>query len=140
MQHFYFICEIGVQELVLRYTIFIFIDFRSYVDDEDYYYDNYDGGDLVKLPPGANGCRGTLVIDHRKAGDPNSELRFKEFHPSNYTKTRKQFRGREISNVQVWGNCQWHLYRKTRFAGRNISLVGGWDSHVNILPASISQP
>ena len=71
---------------------FIFLDFRRYVDDEDYYYDSYDGSDFVKLPPGANGCRGNLVINHRKAGDPYSEVREMIFHPSNYTKTRKQFR------------------------------------------------
>ena len=38
------LCEIGIQELVLKYTIFIFLDFGSYVYDEDSYYDYYDGG------------------------------------------------------------------------------------------------
>ena len=88
---------------------------------------------------GANGCFGALAIEHRAAGNPNSATHTRTFRPSNYPRTRRAFRGREIVRAEVWGNCPWRLHSRTRFRGQYVGLRGGFNSHVNLLPFSISQ-
>ena len=88
---------------------------------------------------GANGCFGALAITHRTAGNPNSAIRTRTFRPFNYPRTIRAFRGREIVTAQVWGTCPWRLHSRTRFRGQYVGLPGGFNSHVNLVPFSISQ-
>ena len=88
---------------------------------------------------GTNGCRGTLAIMYRNANDPSSEEKTKRYYPDKYKNTRKLFRGKAITRVEVWGNCPWRLFPMTNFKGRFIELTGGFASSINFVPKSISQ-
>ena len=102
-------------------------------DDEEYL------DDVATLPRGTNGCRGLLKIVHSMVGDSTADLKTSTFPPSNYKKTKSEFRNRDIVNAEVSGTCSWYFHSRKRFQGRMFSAHPGFNSHLPFTPFSISQ-
>ena len=72
-------------------------------------------------------------------GDSNADLKTSTFPPSNYKKTKSEFRNRDIVKAEVSGTCSWYFYSEKRFQGRIVSGHPGFNSHLPFTPFSISQ-
>ena len=95
--------------------------------------------DITTLSPGTNDCRGLLKIVHSMVGDSTADLKTSTFPPSNYKKTKSEFRNRDIVKAEVSGTCRWYFYSRKRFRGRSVSALPGFNSHLSFTPFSISQ-
>ena len=93
------------------------------------------------MTDGRNGCRGALAIIHMPLSDPYSSGYTRTFKATNYRNTRRVFRRRTISRVEVWGTCSWRLYPRRRFRPSNeyIALNPGFNAHIDFVPYSIAQ-
>jgi len=108
---------------------------EDFDNDEDYEY----LGDLSSMTDGRNGCRGALAIIHVPISNPYSSGYTRTFKPTNYRNTKRAFRRRTVSRVEVWGTCSWRIYPNRRFRGRYQVLNPTFNSHVNFVPHSIAQ-
>ena len=82
---------------------------------------------------------GTLAIMYRNADDPSSEVMTEKFHDSTNI-SRRMFRGKTITRVEVWGNCTCHLFPTKDFEGEPLAkLPCGFADGIQFVPKSISK-
>ena len=110
----------------------ILLDFDAAEDEENLL-------EITDMMEGTNGCRGAMAIYHGEAGNSLSDAKIIVFQPGFFRFTRRVFRRREVSRVEVMGNCHWRLFPQTKFRGQIVPLNPGYNSFIDILPYSIAQ-
>ena len=101
-------------------------------DDEDYF-DDITG----TRTSGINRCNGKMAIYYGPVGNPLSNFKVAMLPPKMYRRTSRMFRRKQIVKVEIWGHCNWMVFARTQFRGRNMTLTGGYNSRLNFQPKSI---
>jgi len=92
---------------------------------------------IPRPEPGA--CAGKLKVHHQPQKSTDSkERRILNFSPRHYENVRRAFRRREITKVEVDGNCYWKVYSQVNFQGSVDVLFPGFNSALQFNPNSIS--